>query len=162
LVPDAPGDFDLHGGHQALRRRVGLGQFHQHGRAGGVGQIGNEFPAAPGAVRFEVGERVSVEQLQTALAGELLFQEIEKPPVFLDGQHLRPACQQPFGQRPQSGADLQNFVARPGLRGGHDAAHLVLVVQKILSERLGQGQIALGKDFADVVQGHGAGRCLTT
>ena len=58
--------------------------------------------------------------------------------------------QKRFGQRAEAGADFQDFFARPGLRGGHDAADLVLVVQKILAERFGQFQLALGEDFADV------------
>ena len=129
------GDFALQSGHQALRRGFGLGQFHQDGGANGIGQIGDEFPTGPGAVGFQVGEGVVVEQLQMAGGGEFVLEEIEKALVFFDGQHFAALLQKGFGQGTEAGADFQDLVARRNLRCGDDAADLVLVVQKILAER---------------------------
>ena len=99
---------------------------------------------------FDVLQRVIVEELQLGVAFKLLLHEIEKAFVFFDGQHFGAALQKVFGQRAEAGADFQDFVAGRDRGGGDDAADLILVMQKILAERLGQFQITFGKNFADV------------
>ena len=61
-----------------------------------------------------------------------------------------------FSKRAETGADFQHLIRGREFGGVDDAAQLVLVVEEILAQRLGQLDLARGQDLLHFGQFHGA------
>ena len=154
-------DFKLERDDNHFRRAAAGGKFHQNRRGDGVGQIGNELPIAPVArLALQKFQRVVVMQFQlrVGLVGKLrgvsFLQKIHEPSVQFDGENLAAFFQKQFRQWPKSRPDLQNFVGGREFGGIGDTFQLVRIVQKILSERLGKLDVALGQQLAHFGEFH--------
>ena len=86
-----------------------------------------------------------MQQLQFIRWRKSLLEKLDKAEIFLDGEHLARLRHEQLGERAESGANLKNFVRSRKLGGVHDAAKLVAIMQKILPERFGELNIAIGQ-----------------
>src|SRR6185503_14261848 len=71
-----------------------------------------------------------------ATSGEMLAQKIRKTPIFFDCQNLCARFEHRFGQRAETRTNFQNEIFRRQLRLLHDPTRKILIVKKILTERL--------------------------
>jgi hypothetical protein len=78
------------------------------------------------------------------LRAETLRQTFHEAAIKFDSEHFIGFVQKQFGERPQSGSDFEHFVGGRELCSVDDAPELVAIVQKILAERFGELDVALG------------------
>src|SRR5439155_1287230 len=80
-------------------------------------------------------QSVTMNDFQTA-SDEMSAQKIHQPPILLDRQNLRTGVEHRLRDRAETGSDFQYKICgrQPGLL--HDPARQVLIVKKILTERL--------------------------
>ena len=80
-------------------------------------------------------QRISVDDFKS-LIPEARTQKVCKSGIFFDRENMRAFFQKKPGQRAQAGPDFHYIIVRSDLRLIDNPASEVLVVQKILAERL--------------------------
>ncbi len=110
-----------------------------------IRQVANHSQAARRgvqAVEVEL-QRVTLVQVEVALAGELLVEDRDQILVQLYHVKLCAAVEQAFGQRALARADFQHAVIGFGVDGAQDAVDNAGIVQKVLAEALARPVLVL-------------------
>ena len=92
-------------------------------------------------------------------------QPLGEPVVDLDRRDARARLEDREGERPETGADLDDMIGCRDLGHVHDLAHGVRIDDEVLAELLGRGDLELGGEGADLgraEQGHGHASSVPT
>ena len=140
---ESPRHLQLESHHNSRRTIPGLRQLHQDWRRHRIGQISDQFPIAPVPLVFlKPVQSVRLQQRELGMGCKPFVQNRHQSGILFNGQHLIRLRQQQLRQGPESGADLEYIVRWRQRPGFDDPLELIGVVQKILSQRLRELDVA--------------------
>ena len=93
-------------------------------------------------------------QGEVVALAKALLEHLDQPPVGLDGGDMAGGLQHQPGQRAKPGADLDHWLVGGELGQADDFAELILVMHESLAKRLGQQDVLVVEDIADLGEVH--------
>ena len=140
-------------------------EVEQHRYCHVVGEVGDEGGRCDDRQLGQLGKRVIGGDHRQPVArrrhvvGDGARQGGGQHGVDLHGNHPRPGLQQPEGERPQTGTDLQHRLLRPVDVGKpDDPAHGVGVDDEVLPPALGRPDVEVGSELSDASRRRGVAR----